>query len=179
MTGVQTCALPIYQIRSGSSPQLQLVSSLSNGAGGATLNGSTDVCLKGNYAYVSNYFSASLEVLDVSNPAAPVHVSVLANGTGGAKLDTPIGMDLQGDFLYVANHTGSVEVIDISNPVQPKHAASIADGQGGAVLKGLYGGLRVRGNFLYVVGRGAAVLEIIDVSNPYQPSHVEIGRAHV
>ncbi|MFM8347506.1 MAG: LamG-like jellyroll fold domain-containing protein, partial [Bacteroidota bacterium] len=150
---------------------LNFVSSISTGAGGTPLKGLSEVRVAGNYAFAVSYYNTSFEVFNVANPAQPVHVAVLRSGDGGAVLSEPIGMDVQGDFAYVNNNLGSVEVIDISDPTKPKHAATVLDGQGGAVLKDLYGGIRVRGNYLYIVGRGAAVLEIIDISDPYKPFH--------
>ncbi|MFM9074052.1 MAG: hypothetical protein ACKORJ_00510, partial [Bacteroidota bacterium] len=135
------------------------------------MKGLSEVRVAGNYAFAVSYYNTSFEVFNVANPAQPVPVAVLRNGDGGAVLSEPIGMDVQGDFAYVNNKNGSVEVIDISDPTKPKHAATVLDGQGGAVLKDLNGGIRVRGNYLYIVGRGAAVLEIIDISDPYKPFH--------
>ena len=48
--------------------------SITNGAGGAQLYIPNGIAVSGNYAYVVSN-SNSLEIIDVSNPAAPVHAS--------------------------------------------------------------------------------------------------------
>ena len=36
--------------------------------------------VSGNYAYVASYQSNALEIVDISNPAVPVHKGKLVNG---------------------------------------------------------------------------------------------------
>ena len=47
--------------------------SITNGAGGALLSTPRSVFVAGNHAYVASSASNALEIVDVSNPANPVH----------------------------------------------------------------------------------------------------------
>ncbi|MCZ8216892.1 MAG: hypothetical protein O9262_11665, partial [Cyclobacteriaceae bacterium] len=50
------------------------VGSITNGDGGALLNGANSVFVSGNYAYVLSASNA-LEIVDISDPTEPFHVS--------------------------------------------------------------------------------------------------------
>lgn len=45
--------------------------------------------IAGNYAYVASEGSDALEIIDIANPATPVHKGSIAHGTGGALLSRP------------------------------------------------------------------------------------------
>jgi DNA-binding beta-propeller fold protein YncE len=96
------------------------VASISDGEGGAQLNGARSVALSSDnqYAYVASQWSNALEIIDISDPAAPLHVGSLSDGEGGAKLNEPIFVTLSSDnqYAYVASQGSlALEIIDISD----------------------------------------------------------------
>jgi len=146
--------------------------SIVDGGGGAPfLNNAYGVYVSDNYAYVASTGSNALEIVDISNPASPVHTGSIVNGAGGALLNSPNSVFVSGNFAYVAS-TGSnaLEIVDISNPASPVHTGSIVNGAGGALLNSPYS-VFVSGNYAYVASAGSDALEIVDISNPASPVH--------
>ncbi|MBT1697118.1 hypothetical protein KK083_09545 [Fulvivirgaceae bacterium PWU4] len=118
---------------------------------GALLSDPYSVAIAGNYAYVASEGSDALEIIDIANPAAPVHKGSIAHGTGGALLSRPKSVVVSGNYAYVASYgSDALEIVDITNPAAPIHKGSITHGTGGALLNDPYG-LTVSGNFVYVV----------------------------
>ncbi len=139
--------------------------------GGALLTSPQSVYVSGNYAYVVSSNSSSLEILDISNPAAPVHKGSITDGTGGALLNYPSSLYVSGNYAYVASaNSNALEIVDVSNPVAPVHKGSITSGAGGALLNVTIS-VYVSGNYAYVASYGSNALEIIDISNPAAPVH--------
>jgi len=68
-----------------------------------------DVCLKGRYAYLAG---SGLEILDLSDPTAPVCV---ARGLNGTALNR---VCLAGRYAFAIDSAG-VEIVDVSNPTEP------------------------------------------------------------
>src|SRR6185295_16138945 len=80
-------SLKVIDISNPKSPTL--VATMTNGAGGALLYTPIDIVASGNYLYVISCGSdclGTLEIIDVTIPAAPVHKGSLVNGAGGASL---------------------------------------------------------------------------------------------
>ena len=93
------------------------------------------VYVSGNYAYVASFDSNALEIVDVSNPANPVHKGSISNGAGGALLNGPVSVYVSGNYAYVASMaSNALEIVDVSNPANPVHKGSISNGAGGALL---------------------------------------------
>ncbi len=75
--------------------------------------GSVAVEVDGNRAYVaSNWYG--LEVVDIEDPTAPVH---LGGTDGGAT--RPMALELKGDHAFVASNENGFLPVDISNPASP------------------------------------------------------------
>jgi hypothetical protein len=87
--------------------------SITDGTGGALLNGPNSTYVSGNYAIVTSGLSNALEIVDVSNPAAPVHYSSIANGAGGALLYSPTSVFVSGNYAYVVGFSNALEIIDL------------------------------------------------------------------
>jgi hypothetical protein len=133
--------------------------------------GPISVYVSGNYAYVPAAYSGMLEVIDVSDPANPVHVGGIGDGANRAKLAGPTSVWVAGNYAYITSWTwGSLEIVDVSNPAFPMHKGSITSGEGGALLN-TPAEVVVVGNYAYVVSQGSNALEIIDVSDPASPVH--------
>ena len=136
------------------------------------LNAPYSVTVVGNYAYVASAGSNALEIVDVSNPAAPVHKGSLSNGAGGALLNEPASVVVAGNYAYVASAgSNALEIVDVSNPAAPVHKGSLSDGEGGALLNNPKS-VVVAGNYAYVASAESNALEIIrlatSVPNSYQ-----------
>jgi hypothetical protein len=124
--------------------------SLSNGVGGAHLNSPEKVYVSGNYAYIlfthpMNLADNGLEIVDVSNPALPVHKGSIINGAGGALLFMPTDIYVSNNYAYVVSVSDALEIVDVTNPAAPVHKGSIINGAGGALLSGS-SGVYVSGN---------------------------------
>jgi len=118
------------------------------------------VAVSGRYAYVANYQSNILQVIDVSNPTGPSVVGSV--GTGSA----PFGVAVSGRYAYVVNWTSnSLQVIDVSNPAGPSVIGSVTTG-------GSPWSVAVSGRYAYVANSGSNTVQVIDVSNPAGPSVV-------
>ena len=79
-----------------------------------TTAGSTwGVSTAGRYAYLAEDTSG-LEIVDVSNPNAPVRVSLTGLPSGAA-----LGVAVAGKYAYVAGGSGGLHVFDVSNPQAP------------------------------------------------------------
>jgi len=167
-----TSALEIIDV---SNPAIPLKrGSITDGTGGASLSYPVSVFVSGNYAYVADAGSGrlgALEIIDVSNPDAPVHKGSLVDGTGGASLNSPSSVFISGNYAYVTDEgNGALEIVDISNPAAPVHKGGLANGVGGAKLVAP-SAIFVSGNYAYVADGGSDALEIVDVSNPAAPVH--------
>jgi len=137
----------------------------------AALRHPLGVYVFGNYAYVASAGSNALEIVDVTNPASPVHKSYLTNGAGGAALSVPTSVYVSGNYAYVASGGSyALEIVNVTNPASPVHAGRILDGAGGALLA-YPTSVYVSGNYAYVASSGSNALEIVDVTNPANPVH--------
>lgn len=145
--------------------------SIVNGAGGAKIKAPWGVFVSGNYAYIADTYGAALEIVDISNPAAPVHKGSIIDGAGGASLKSPWGVHVSGNYAYISDCSGNaLEIVDISNPAAPVHKGLLKNGTGGAKLfnpRGLF----VSGKYAYVTSSSSSALEIVDISNPAAPVH--------
>jgi hypothetical protein len=137
------------------------------------------VAVHGSYAYMLDYGTNRLEVIDVSNPGAsafsltentsPVSLPLL----GGTDTDGgPSSIALQDHYAYVVNAvSGTVNVIDVADPAHPSVAGRVSLGAPGASGTS-FSGIAVQGSFAYVADVNANALRVIDISNPTSPSVV-------
>lgn len=115
---------------------------------------------QGRYAYVTQQSSASLKIVDLTDPAQPGVVSVTALPTMSAPKDIAVA----GKYAYVALHNADqLLVLDISNASSVRQMATLAG------LTGITE-LEARGSYLYAGYSGN--LAIIDVSSSTQPKIV-------
>lgn len=128
------------------------------------------VAVQGPYAYMLDYGSNEMQVIDVSNPvASPASLPLLGSTTTG---DGPSSIALQGHYAYVVNAvSGTVEVIDVADPAHPSVVGGTSLGAAGASGTS-YSGIAVQGSFAYVADHNANALRVIDVSNPAGPAVV-------
>ena len=145
--------------------------SIVNGDGGATLYYPLSVFVSGNYAYVASSMSNSLEIVDISNPAVPVHKNKTVLGPATYK---PDDLFVSGNYAYITISGGpganALEIVDVSDPQTPFKIGRIQYLDGGALLNNPQS-VCVSGTYAYVASAGNNALEIVDVSNPAAPVH--------
>jgi hypothetical protein len=150
-SGVGTGTLQIFDISDRTSPAQK--GSLVDGTGGAILKTPTSVYVSGNYAYITSYSSgvapmSGLEIVDVTNPASPTHVSFYLGSWGTGTISA------SGNRILVGT-----EVLDVSNPASPTRLG---------VLPANDAFPQMSGNYVYALGasQNVSTLEITDVTNP-------------
>jgi hypothetical protein len=121
----------------------------------ATGSGSNphSVYVQGNYAYVANHDSGTLQIIDISNPTAPIIVSSMITGTG------PQSVYVQGSYAYIVDNIG-LQVINIANPSSPIVVGTVTTGSNPYSVY-------VQGNYAYVAD--ASGLQVFNISNPATP----------
>ena len=130
--------------------------------GGAVVLGSTpftqglDVCVVGNWCYVTNYGNTILPV-DVSNPADPVPYDEVDSNWYG------YGMDSQDGYLYVATYY-KPRVYSLTDPSAPEHLITFG-GNGSYEID-------AQGNRLYVTYWGGNRFSIYSLANPANPVYL-------
>lgn len=136
-------------------------------AAGAALAQPLGLDLEGNYAYIVSDSDHALEIIDISNPEAPLHTSTVFSGEGGgsgALLNRPFDVTVSNNTAYVVSpNVGFVEILDVSDPVNPIHKTAILSGNPSVM------GVVVHNNFLYAIARGNGSVNIYDVSDPASP----------
>lgn len=146
--------------------------SITNGSGKANLYSATAVTAYGNYLYVVG--QDALEILDVSNPYRPVHMSSILDDDNGAWILGATSIFVDGHYAYIASGwRDALEIIDISNPRKPVHVTNITNGENGASLS-YPTSVYVDGHYAYVTSYYEDALEILDISKPATPRHVSV-----
>lgn len=147
------------------------------GATGPYLSIPSGIVVSGNYAFISARFG--LEVVDVSNPASPTHVTNLYEVPSNDApsfveyLEMLQAIDISGNYAYVARNVGPsarFTVIDISTPTAPTKVGTVEHNNLGPLLLNTQD-IVVSGNHAYVVVDNDA-LEIIDITTPSTPAHL-------
>lgn len=146
--------LRIVQVSNASSPALYSVCHVPGAA--------TGVKVSGRYAYLTHIPApnlpeqpSALSIIDIFNPANPIHVGSCA------LLDFPYAVDVSGNVAFVANNQAGLTSVNVSTPSASTVITSY-DTPGEAL------GVAVVGNYAYVAD-GTGGLQIINVSNPGQP----------
>ena len=116
--------------------------------------------ISGNYAYVANaVYGAGLQIVNISNPAAPAFGGVYACNTAAA-------VAVASNYAYLTEILNGSEVvlnlIDVNNPASPMLVGAFRTNASGA-------NVLVSGNHAYI-GAGGFGLQIIDISDPFRIS---------
>jgi hypothetical protein len=124
--------------------------------------------VSGNYAYVISFidgsanaasYAATLDVVDVSNPASPAVVGSTNTGTAGVHVSD---IKVVGNYAYVAGQSTAqsyVLVFDISNPASPYLLISLQAEHSPQ-------GLDVEGSYWYQTIYDGNSLNIYNTANP-------------
>lgn len=134
----------------------------STGAGGSMAR----FAITGDYLYAVN--SASLQVVDISQPASPVR---------GANVPTNWGTETifpYQDNLFLGTSTGML-IFDNSQPQQPKFVSAISHffGCDPVVVAGNYAYVTVRNGSECRTGNNINQLEVIDISTIQNPRRIK------
>lgn len=127
--------------------------------------------LAGSLLFVPGRSDDAVNIVDVTDPAAPVPLSVLRDGEGGFEgLDRAYSAVSDGDVLYVAGaEDDAISVIDISDPANPALIIELRDEVGGFdALEGVRY-LLLSGSTLFATALDEDALNVIDVSDPSNP----------
>jgi len=144
--------LEIFRISTSATRPLIPVSSIASQA--AQPN---KVYVSGNYAYLLDWAGSTVEVIDISNPAAPIFVSKMA-------VDSPSDISIKGNNAYITSDlTGnsSLKVFDVTNKTAPIAVSSF-----GAM--GHANNVTIYKNYAYVSGGGpnSSQIKIINITKP-------------
>lgn len=128
-----------------------------------TFDGASDVVISGNYAYVAATANDTLNIVDVTDPKAP-----LLMGTIG----TPDGPLADINSIFVANNLVyacapgdlSLHIIDVSNSKVPVLLGKVSDTDFADMKK-----VTVVGNFAYIVSGTTHSFRIVNVTDPKNP----------
>ncbi|MDH5597813.1 MAG: hypothetical protein OEY34_01740, partial [Cyclobacteriaceae bacterium] len=143
---------------------------ISHGEGGALLAGPVSVFVEGNYAYVASLTSDALEIVDISNPKAPIHAGKIRHTEGGAFLSSPQSVFIKDNFAYVTGFSNALEVIDITDPTQPRHVGVFNEVSTASINRPQT--VYVTGDYAYIADGFNNSLEIVDISDPKYPIKV-------
>jgi hypothetical protein len=138
--------------------------------GATLLSWATDIVVEWNYAYITSYDSDAVEIVNISNPVAPSHVSSIVHNGTTIRLDGASGIVKDGNYLYVtSNLSDALQIIDVSNPASPSAAWQIVDD----LTRRLDGarGITKSGNNVFIASDTDDALAIIDVTNPASPTY--------
>lgn len=112
----------------------------------------------GSLAFVVDLNTNSFQIIDISNPLAPVYLSSLfATNLFDTSNQVAISVGLDGTYAYVgsgsnATYGGSIDFFDITNPSAPVKVSTYQEGIPGSV----FGGIVLYNNLLYVADYGVA-----------------------
>lgn len=136
------------------------------------------------YALVASYLDNAVQVIDVTDPTAPVPVASIRNGEGGFEaLAGPFDIEVVTASgatyaLVVGWSDGTVQVIDMSDPSSPVPVAAILDGVGG--FEELATAISIAivdtqdGTYALVASPTDHAIQVIDVTDPAAPSPVGV-----
>ena len=156
--------------------------SIANGAGGfsklGTLSDITTTTIGDRiYALVVSFSGSAVTIIDITNPAAPTHVTTISNGGGytlaTASAITTVSIDGTPYALVTSFSPGSVQIIDITNPASPVATSNIVDNGELTALGGAEGITTTTiGNNIYalVASSGDDGVQIINVTDPTDPT---------
>ena len=141
----------------------------------ATISGST-------YALVTSLDDDAVQIIDITDPTAPLPVSSVFDGRKGfGALGRANGMETTaisgGTYALVASHAdNAVQIIDITDPTAPLPVSSVFDGRKGFGALGRANGMETTaisgGTYALVASHADNAVQIIDITDPAAPRPV-------
>ena len=162
-----------------------VASSISDGVGGFDeLDGAHGITTtqigSSTYALATSAIDDGVQIIDITNPAAPTVASSISDGVGGFdELDGAHGITTtqigSSTYALVASfQDDGVQIINITNPAAPTVASSISDGVGGFdQLRGSFDIATIQiGSSTYALVTSARDdgVQIINITNPASPT---------
>ncbi|MCE9585013.1 DUF5011 domain-containing protein [Candidatus Nomurabacteria bacterium] len=162
--------LNIFDVSDPISPTL--VGTISNGDGNAGLDKPIYVLVVDDYAYVVSFGGHNVEIIDVSSPSSPSHISSVPFGLP----ITTTALAVVGDYLYatfwnIGNVGGGLKIFNVSDPFSPVFSGNLEHNTDGSSIDNPQS-VFVDDDYAYITSRGANTFEIVDVSNADAPFHV-------
>ncbi len=131
------------------------------------------------YAIVVAWADNGVQIMDITNPAQPTHVSAVFDESGGfSALDGANYIEVfeKGERIYAivtGRDDNGVQIMDITNPMQPVPVSAVFDELGGFSALDTANDVEVfeKGGRMYaiVTGRDDSGVQIMDITNPAQP----------
>jgi len=132
------------------------------------LDGPRGIFVSGSYVYTTSDDEEGVEIIDISNPANPIHTGSIndvdcdALNSNECNLNGAFKIFVSGNYAYItSNVEDGLGIIDISNPANPIHAGSILETLEGPMLLDNPIGIFVSGNYAYVPSYTDNGLEIL------------------
>lgn len=135
-----------------------------------------DVWGDGNFAYVgtTNNPAGLVEIVDISDPASPVHAATFVPSIQSGRLQD---VKVHRGYGYFASDfsptndpsSGGVFVVDLSDPYQPVEVAHINSADGGHKF---VHNVFLDGDYLYQVSSRGPEIHVFDISDPTDPQFV-------
>lgn len=123
--------------------------------------GSHDVAVQGDYAYVACYQDDAVHIIDISDPESPSITATLTDGS--SRLSNAHDIVVDGDYAYVcSNGRNSIVSIDVSAPASPSIADELID----ATKLDEVHSLSKQGNYIYAGSYNDNYFCVIDASDP-------------
>ncbi|MHA3964466.1 MAG: LVIVD repeat-containing protein [Candidatus Thorarchaeota archaeon SMTZ1-45] len=116
----------------------------------------------GDLVYCADFYSGTLDIVNVSNPLNPYIIGYV--NVGGH----PVKVDVDGDYAYVAALEEGLKVVDVSNKSNP---IKVGDTYPTYTIPAH--DLAVSGNYVYIAGPEPGGLITIDVSVKSNPTAVD------
>ena len=119
-----------------------------------------------------SYDSSVLEIVDITDPANPVHFASIADGSEMVPcLSLPTSVFVAGNNAYVTSAGSTAfEIVNITDPENPAHFhESLDNGNGTAPFLYDPQSSYVSGNYAYIASASDNTLEIVDVTDPAIP----------
>ncbi len=127
-------------------------------------------------------FHSAVQIVDITDPAAPAPVSTVYDGAHGFEaLSAVVHSDVfeAGGGLYAIladRGSGGVQIVDITDPARPAPVSAAHDGEGGFEALGGASGVRVfgawGGTYAVVSAADSDGVQLIDITDPASPAPV-------
>jgi ELWxxDGT repeat protein len=118
-----------------------------------------DVAVQGSFAYLPDWFSGSLRIVDISDPRSPVLAGSSNNNQALA-----YGIAVSASYAYLSAFDRGLLILDISDAAAPRHVAQL-DTPGTAVSAA------ISGDYAYIAD-GARGVSVANISDPLNPQAV-------
>ena len=188
VAAINDSGVQIINITDPSNPRP--VSSITDGSTFDTLNGARSITTveigATTYALVAAESDSGVQIINISNPSNPIHVSSISDGdsdsgTGtfdelsGASSITTVKIGSATYALVTANFDNGVQIIDISTPAAPIAVSSITNDGTFDELRGAIGITTVEigsATYALVAALNDDGVQIINITNPATPTTV-------